>query len=84
MIFQLIIARKFHTIIICMVQLWGSLACRLIQAGVGHHFGLYQVSNKEAEGSAWKQNSMDLSAYAGEASCQIRFFVTRGDNFGLI
>ncbi|MDC0339202.1 hypothetical protein OAN33_06660, partial [Flavobacteriales bacterium] len=44
---------------------------------------LWSVSGQQHidEGSAWSQNIVDLSPYAGEASFQIRFLATRGDGW---
>ena len=34
-----------------------------------------------SDGAAWSQHTVDLSAYAGESVCQIRFLAVRGNDF---
>jgi len=56
----------------------GSLALQ-VNTG-GGWTSLWSVSGQQqnSEEKAWIQNTISLAAYAGEASCQIRFLATRG------
>jgi hypothetical protein len=56
----------------------GSLALQVNTGGGWTSLWSVSGSQQGSEGSSWVQNSVDLSAYAGEASCQIRFLGTRG------
>ena len=56
----------------------GSLA---VQVNTGGGWtSLWSVTSQQHSNyyASWTQNSIDLSTYAGEASCQIRFLATRG------
>ena len=63
-----------------MVQLWVSCIAGKYRWGLDITLVCIR-SAARTRGSCLDQNSIDLSAYAGEASCQIRFFATRGAGF---
>ena len=56
----------------------GSLALQVNTGGGWTSLWSVSGSQQGSESSSWIQNSVDLAAYAGEASCQIRFLGTRG------
>jgi hypothetical protein len=60
----------------------GSLALQ-VNTGSGGWTSLWSVSGMQqgSSESSFGQNTVSLAAYAGEASCQIRFLATRADGF---